>query len=126
MKIKGISVVFFYVRDPDRSKAFYSDALGLGKPFLDAGGWVEWELKGANFAVFKGGSIQTEGSSPERSTTRFSFEVDDIQATYEELFKKGLHVLSEPQEGEGFHYVDLRDPDNNLVRFIQLTTKKGA
>lgn len=120
MKISGISTVFVFVENLDASREFYSSVLGLGKPSRDTSKLIEWKLgKEVTFAVQKAPLEVLEGAVPARSTVRFSFVVRDIKAAYKELFARNIRVLSEPQEGVGYLYVEFLDPDGNVLRLIQ-------
>ena len=121
MKVTGISTVFVYVSNLDRAKEFYGRQIGLGKVSLEGPSWAEWKIarSGTAFAIQKADQRLIEGSVPARNTIRFSFVVDDIRKTYNELFEEGIRVHSEPKEGTGFIYVDFEDPDRNVLRAVQ-------
>ena len=125
MDIKKINVVFVYVEDIEKSKEFYQDTLGLGKPRTDTTSWVEWKIGGgSDFAIHKADQEILEGSVPARSTVKFSLMVDDIREAYNELFEKGIKVLSEPKDGPGFMFIEFLDLDGNVIRLLQETNNK--
>jgi len=120
MKINAISTVSVFVEKVDEATDFYSKTLNLGKPTKSTPKWVEWNLgKGSSLSLQKAPTELLEGSVPARSTVRFSFEVADIKVAYNELFEKGVRVLSEPQEGTGYLYVEFLDLDGNVLRAVQ-------
>ena len=120
MKFTGISTVYVYVGNIEESKEFYSKTFSMGKPINETPNWVEWKAgNGANFAIKKARDHIFEGSVPRRSTIRFFLEVPDVRAAYNELFEKGIRVLSEPQEGTNYVYVDVLDIDRNVIRLVQ-------
>ncbi|MCB2153247.1 VOC family protein [bacterium] len=120
MKIKKINVVFVYVEDVEKAKDFYSNVLGFGKPAVDNPFWVEWKLpEGSDFAICKASDERLEGTVPARSTVKFSMVVDDIRKAYADLFELGVRLVSEPQQGSGFLYLEFQDLDGNVLRLLQ-------
>ena len=120
MKINKINVVFVYVEDVERAKEFYSKTLNFGKPAVENPFWVEWKLpEGSDFAISKASDERLEGTVPARSTVKFSMVVDDIRKCYADLFECGVRLVSEPQQGAGFLFLEFQDPDGNVLRLLQ-------
>ncbi|MBI5154068.1 hypothetical protein HZA57_02430 [Candidatus Poribacteria bacterium] len=120
MKINQINAVFVYVQDIERSKEFYQRMLDLGAPAVETPFWVEWKLpKGSDFAICKASDERLESMVPARSSVKFSMVVDDMMKCYSELFARGARLLSQPQQGAGFLFLEFQDPDGNVLRLIQ-------
>ena len=105
----------------DEMKTFYSDVLGFpivgqipGSPttFIDIGG-TTIELGMTSDAI---------EAPPKVGMVHLAFEVDDVDATYEELVAKGVefHVL--PGDATGLRMAFFRDPDGNALELFQSPT----
>ena len=80
-----INVVYLYVRDLERSLAFYRDVLGI--PLEDQDGhWAEARLDGLRFALHAADEAQP-------GTVWIDFEVDDIDAALGKTVELGGSVL---------------------------------
>lgn len=120
MKINGINVVFLYVEDMARSRAFYEEALGLDNVAREEDNWVEWKLPtGSNLAICRARAGKMEGATPDRTTVRFSLVVDDIDGAADKLAETGAASVPEILDGPGFRFIDFNDPDGNLLRLLQ-------
>ena len=122
MKVTAINVVFAYVEDIARSRRFYQDVLGLGKPVKEGKEWVEWKLgKGSNFALCRASAGRLEGSVPERGTIKFSFVVSGLADARQELRHRAITLHVDIREAEGFRYLEFPDPDGNILRLLEWT-----
>jgi len=113
--VKDLSVVYLYVRDLERSAAFYRDLLGIG---LEASrGWAEATLPGGTrFALH----AWHEGA-PEPGTTgsvHVDFGVDDIDAAAARLRDAGVDVREIRRESYGSHCTFV-DPDGYELELFQ-------
>jgi predicted enzyme related to lactoylglutathione lyase len=103
--VTGLSVVYLYVRDMERAKAFYRDVLGLA---LEGDhDWVETALPGGvRFALH----LSHEGAAAEPSSSGINvdFEVPDIDAAAERLRAAGIDVgeIHRERYGSFFTFVD--------------------
>jgi catechol 2,3-dioxygenase-like lactoylglutathione lyase family enzyme len=113
-------------QDLDRARAFYSEKLGLD-PVEEREGGLLYRCASGDFALFA-----TSGA-PSGDHTQMAFEVEDIEATVEELRGRGV-VFEEydipglttvngitevpgnyPSKGTGERAVWLRDSEGNLL-----------
>lgn len=123
--LKKINVVFIYVTDMQRARAFYEGVVGFGEPILKTPSWAEYRLQeGAHFALQRTDPAALEGVDPSRNTMKFSLVVDDLQAAYEELQGKGVTFVRPPEKGYGFNIAEFEDPERNVIRLLQYTTMK--
>lgn len=122
MKIEKVGNVFVFVSDSRRALAFYRDTLGvpLATTFKDS--------LGAEVAIFFTEpttlGIGTPTNDKEKALvgkhTGITFFVDDIEAAYEELKKKGVR-FSVPLRDEWWgRTANLLDPDGNEFSLAQL------
>ncbi len=115
--IRSIRQVAQRARDLDRAVEFYRDTLGAA--FL-----ARFDPPGLAFFQFSGVRLLLEASAP--SATLY-FAVDDIEASAQELRKRGVTFEQEPQlvhrdddgtfgpAGEEEWMAFFRDPDGNLL-----------
>jgi predicted enzyme related to lactoylglutathione lyase len=128
MKIKRINCVFIYCRDLAKMRAFYEQALELGKPVVNAKWWVEYAMgEGTHFALHQGKPEHFEGANPGRTTIKFSVEVTDIKAVAEKLKVLGARFHFEPRSEYGFWLSEFEDMEGNVLRLYEKTrTPKNA
>ena len=115
--LKGIRQVAQRARDLDRAVEFYRDTLGAS--FI-----ARFDPPGLAFFQFEGVRLLLEASA---SSTTLYFAVDDIEASAEELRRRGVVFEQEPQlvhrddegtfgtAGEEEWMGFFRDPDGNLL-----------
>lgn len=113
-------------QDLERTRAFYSEKLGL-EPSEERPGGLLYHTAGGDFALF-----ESAGASA-GSFTQMAFEVEDIDAVVEELRKRGV-VFEEydlpglttvngiaevegnyPSKGKGERGAWLRDSEGNML-----------
>ena len=104
----------------DEMKAFYTETLGLpivGQipgtrvVFIDVGG-----------TTIELGPTDATQEDPDRKTgfVHLAFEVDDVDATYEELVAKGVKFHVEPRDAiSDIRMAFYRDPDGNPLELFK-------
>jgi len=116
MGLSKISNIILRVEDLERSLAFYRDRLGI--TVLGSS---------ASFAFLNGGGVtlalnaigvDMEANPP--GLTEVVFEVEDVEATYEDLSRAGVPFKLEPRVvmsdgGRDLMAADFRDPDGNVL-----------
>ena len=70
-------------KDLERARAFYADKLGL-TPIEERPGGLRYRCGNSYFAVFE------SAGAPSGAHTQMGWEVDDIEATVEELRRRGV------------------------------------
>ena len=122
--ITGIAHACFTVSDLERSIAFYREGLGLTPAFdfTDENGrrfGLYLHAGGRNFVELFQGQLgeQAEG----QSFRHICLEVDDIEATVQELRDRGVEV-SDPKLGKDQSWQAwITDPDGNRFELHQYT-----
>lgn len=115
-KITGIDHVVIYVSDVPRSRAFYSDVLGLPK---ESGDWSGKRLArlGVNAEQF----VELEAvpsPAPRNWVAEVVFATDDAVALRKYLTARA--VSAEPISKEGpAPDLEVRDPEGNRIGFVQ-------
>jgi len=120
--ITQLGNVTIVVSDIGRSRKFFRDKLGLRLSFFD---------KKHDWLCFEAGRVALSITTPWNKSARklvgvrtgVSFYVDDIQATYKDLRKKGVKFTLKPRkEPWGGVLANFRDPDGNRFFLLQMPT----
>lgn len=113
-----LAFVRVFVSDWPRAIRFYTETLEM-TPTLITDGWAQFATGQAQLAI-----EQTDPVDPEsvESVGRFiavSLEVDDIDAAYETLTRRGVAFLAAPERQPwGGTLAHLRDPDGNVLTLL--------
>jgi catechol 2,3-dioxygenase-like lactoylglutathione lyase family enzyme len=116
----GIAAITLFVEDLDEAKRFYQDVFGLVVVFEDA-----------NSAVFRFGetlvNLLTITAAPgliapaavaspdDGSRFQFTIAVDDVDATCEELARRGVRLLNGPMDRPwGVRTASFTDPGGHI------------
>lgn len=104
--------------DPERSRAFYGEALGLAI-YREFGTGPE---RGTVYFL-GGGFLEVSGRAPEppADTLRLWLQVADAAAAHKELRAHGVEVLRPPvQEPWGLIEMWIADPDGHKVVIVEI------
>ena len=109
-----------FVRDWENSCAFYRDTLQLPERFRDDNlGWAEYDLGGPCLGIEYVDDYDKEEESLVGRFVGASLQVDDIQATYEELSSRGVEFVAPPEKQEwGGSLAFFKDPDGNVLTLL--------
>ncbi len=129
IKTKGVLHITIPVSDLARSRAFYTDVLGL--EFI-----AQAPKHNPHFVFLKSGAdyvVLGREDRPERFSDiihhAFMIDGDAYDATVAELKAKGVHVFREDERREGVftgRSAYFHDPDNNALEVIHLTNNAKA
>ena len=126
VKISSLGYVIVYVKDTKTAVPFYRDTLGI-KVKSEEDGWVELDT-GATTLALHGDKELT----PNRSTKGQPvpvFNVDDFNATVEELKSAGVKFHKEPVQvcemgpGKVGMSAEFSDADGNMLSVFGVVTK---
>jgi predicted enzyme related to lactoylglutathione lyase len=109
---KKVATVFYPVRNVERAIKFYRDKLGLkitGRP-LDK--WVELRIGGSPLAL--------DGYWDKSSGAVVILQVEDIDATYASMKKKGVKFLGTIQKHEWGKNASFLDSEGNILQIFEL------
>jgi predicted enzyme related to lactoylglutathione lyase len=115
--IRRIKFVGIPVSDQDRALSFYTDKLGFrvftDQQFSETQRWIELSIPGAQTGVV----LFTPKGQEDRIGTflNSSFEVDDVEKTYEELLGKGVEFSGPPEKQPWGMYVMMKDSEGNQI-----------
>ncbi|MFB7297179.1 VOC family protein [Streptomyces rubiginosohelvolus] len=111
------SRILLHPTDPDRSRAFYGEALGLAV-YREFGGPERGTV------YFLGGGfleVSGRGEEPPSSAVQIWLQVDDAEAAHEELRAKGVTVLRPPKrEPWGLVEMWIEDPDGVRIAVVEV------
>ena len=106
-----VAFVAIAVSDKESARKFYQETLELTPTRTQMGGaWVEYDLGSTTIGV---GSHPAW--KPSRDGTTVAFEVDDFDAAYEKLQKRGVKFDIEKTETPVCWMAQFRDPDGNKL-----------
>ncbi|MEU0625696.1 VOC family protein [Streptomyces rubiginosohelvolus] len=112
------SRILLHPTDPDRSRAFYGEALGLAV-YREFGTGPE-----RGTVYFLGGGfleVSGRGEEPPSSAVRIWLQVDDAEAAHEQLRAKGVTVLRPPKrEPWGLVEMWIEDPDGVRIAVVEV------
>ena len=112
LKISKIAVVFM-VEDLDRTRRFYSEALGLELDLNE--GYLLGTLAGGTELLFFVGEA-VRGTSPQ---IVFGLDEGGIDTAVEALAGRGVQLLTPVTEAPGGWSVEFKDPDGHPLAFFQ-------
>ncbi|MFE2978599.1 VOC family protein [Streptomyces sp. NPDC059258] len=112
------SRILLHPADPERSRAFYGEALGLAV-YREFGTGPE-----RGTVYFLGGGfleVSGRGEEPPSAAMRIWLQVDDAEAAHEELRTKGVTVLRPPKrEPWGLVEMWIEDPDGVRIAVVEV------
>ncbi|CAM5290955.1 VOC family protein [Streptomyces fimicarius] len=112
------SRILLHPTDPERSRAFYGEALGLAV-YREFGTGPE---RGTVYFL-GGGFLEVSGRSeePPSPAVRIWLQVDDAEAAHDELRAKGVSILRPPKrEPWGLVEMWIEDPDGVRIAVVEV------
>jgi len=113
--IKAIKFVSVPTRNQDRALDFYTKSLGFkvatDQPFNEKQRWIELSIPGAETRLV----LFTPPGQEDRigGFSAISFVADNIEATYEDMSKRGVKFNQPPKKEEWGTSAIFEDPDGN-------------
>lgn len=115
--IRRIKFISIPVRDQERALQFYTEKLGLrvltDQEFSPTQRWIELSIPGAETGVV----LFTPPGQEDRigSFLNASWEVDDIDKTYQELSGRGVEFDGPPKKESWGTFVIMKDSEGNQI-----------
>jgi lactoylglutathione lyase len=127
LKIKSIAHTALKTPDLERSLAFYRDRLGFDEMMRinHADGslmLVYLRMTDTQYVeIFPGGKGEIAPGWDDTAINHFCLQVEDIQATADDLRARGVSFIHEPKIGlDGNWQCWIGDPDGNRIEFMQM------
>src|SRR5262245_16412891 len=111
--MNGANFVIRNVGEPDGSKRFYTDKLGVQ---------VEAEQPGFVQFAKTGGSTYALAENSAGEATEVWWNVDDVDATQEQLRGKGVEIVQPPKDEPFGRTLVIRDAAGNNLYLLQAPT----
>ena len=115
--IKRIKFLGIPVKDQDRALRFYTEKLGFriltDQQFSEKQRWIELSIPGAETGL----ALFTPEGHEDRIGTfmNTSWEVDNVENTYEELAARGVEFAGPPQKQPWGTSAILKDSEGNRI-----------
>ena len=99
-KVTGLGGVFYKVADPERTRAWYQETLGIGGEW---GAMFPWKAEpgGEGYSLLSPFKQATDYFDPSEARFMINLRVDDLTGMIEELAAKGIEVLGRQDEEYG-------------------------
>ena len=114
----GITGIVFFVRDLDRSRAFYRDALGL-EAEIHGEGEERWMLGQAGRIAM----VFFESQQPRPPMPVFGLEEGGIETVVARLAELKVQIVTPVSHAPGGWTADFADPDGTVMSLYQDAAK---
>lgn len=115
-KVTGIGGIFFKVKDPSKTKDWYSKNLGLVTN--EYGSVFEFKTPDKEETAYLNWSPMKDDTTyfePSRKEFMVNYRVEDIESLVKELKENGVTILDEIASYEYGKFVHILDPDGNNI-----------
>ena len=116
-KVTGIGGIFFKSKNPEKTKKWYGDNLGLaiseyGSAFEFRNAHRPEEINYLSWSAFK---EDTTYFAPSEKEFMINYRVQNIDALVKQLKANGVTVVDEIEEYEYGKFVHIMDPEGNKI-----------
>jgi catechol 2,3-dioxygenase-like lactoylglutathione lyase family enzyme len=115
-RVTGLGGVFYKAADPDRSRAWYQETLGIGGEWGAIFPFKKDYPEG--YSLLSPFKAETDYFAPSESPFMINLRVDDLDAMVAELEAKGIDILGRQDEEYGT-FAWILDPDGIKVELWQ-------
>ena len=115
-RITGLGGVFYKVADPEKTKAWYHENLGIGGEWGAMFPFKKDDPEG--FTLFSPFKAETDYFAPSELPFMINLRVDDIDAMVADLESKGIEILGRQDEEYG-RFAWIMDPDGVKIELWQ-------
>jgi catechol 2,3-dioxygenase-like lactoylglutathione lyase family enzyme len=99
-KVTGLGGVFYKVEDPERTKRWYEEVLGLGGEWGIMFPWKA-DASGEAYSLLSAFKVSTDYFDPSAAAFMVNLRVDDLDGLVRDLEAKGVEVLGRQDEEYG-------------------------
>jgi catechol 2,3-dioxygenase-like lactoylglutathione lyase family enzyme len=99
-KVTGLGGLFYKVRDPDRTRSWYQETLGIGGEW---GAMFAWSTEPGNdpYSLLSPFKAETDYMAPSDADFMINLRVDDMDGMIADLEAKGIALLGRQDEEYG-------------------------
>ena len=115
-RVTGLGGLFYKVADPDRTRAWYQETLGIGSEW-----GAMFPFKGDDaegYSLFSPFKAETDYFEPSDKPFMVNLRVDDLDAMVSSLEGKGVEILGRQDEEYG-RFAWIIDPDGLKIELWQ-------
>lgn len=116
-KVTGIGGIFFFSENPDKTKAWYAENLGL-----EVNPWgSSFEFRNANnpseinYLQWSPMDKETTYFKPSKKEFMINYRVQNIEALVEQLKENGVEVVDDIESFDYGKFVHIMDADGNKI-----------
>ena len=118
IRLKNINHITYNVKDKDAALQWYQEVLGLKQiPKMVNSDHLYWLQLPSGAMVH----IIENVDAPSAPSHHTAFEVDDIEASREDLIKKGIETTDIQTRNDGQRAFYLNDPDGNRIEICTVS-----
>ena len=99
-KITGLGGIFYKVEDPERTRTWYQEMLGIGGEWGAHFRWAD-EPQDDPYSLASPFKASTDYFDPSQSSFMVNYRVDDLDVFVEALKAKGIELLGSQDEDYG-------------------------
>ena len=116
-KITGLGGIFYKVEDPERTRTWYQEMLGIGGEWGAHFRWAD-EPQDDPYSLASPFKASTDYFDPSQSSFMVNYRVDDLDVFVEALKAKGIELLGSQDEDYG-KFAWIVDCDGNKIELWQ-------
>jgi catechol 2,3-dioxygenase-like lactoylglutathione lyase family enzyme len=114
-KVTGLGGIFYKAADPEATRAWYQDKLGIGGEW---GAMFPFKEDGDGYALLSPFKAETDYFAPSGQPFMINLRVDDLDAMIGELEAKGVAIIGRQDEDYG-RFAWILDPDGIKIELWQ-------
>jgi catechol 2,3-dioxygenase-like lactoylglutathione lyase family enzyme len=115
-RITGLGGIFYKVADPEKTRAWYQETLGIGGEWGAMFPFKNDDAEG--FTLFSPFKSDTDYFGPSGKDFMVNLRVDDVDGVVADLEGKGIEILGRQDEDYG-RFAWILDPDGLKVELWQ-------
>ncbi len=120
--VEGIFAQAIYVADFERSKAFYSETLGMKVTGSEGASGCFLGIGANPQAIYLEGGHPDKTPDPTRSSVSFMMRVADARNAFDDLQERGVQIVQQTavDMGSGSYWFQFFDPSGNLLEIVSM------
>ena len=115
-RVTGLGGLFYKVADPEKTRAWYQEKLGIGSEWGAMFPFKKDESEG--FSILSPFAADTDYFAPSGQPFMINLRVDDLDAMIDDLKDKGIEILGRQEEEYG-RFAWILDPDGVKIELWQ-------